>query len=783
MVSPRPAVEWVLTVAGLLLMGVAAVANWSDDWLFAAHRQVFARLPGMPVRQFFFFPVWYVTFGVPLALFGLALCVRSLRRALARPWRRPRPGVGFAAAAFVLALSLLPWELASTPAAETGSKMTFYLLVAGAGLCLFLAGFYRRLRFLDRPMEQAYDRLMGISRRRFILLLFAFTFVLANLISFFTFEHLPHIQDSIAQVFQARIFARGRLFLDSPPFAEFFDYTHIINNGRWYSQYPFLHSLLMVPFVLVGAPWLTNPLLGALTVPVIYLLGRELYGERTARLAGVLACVTPFVFNMSAEFMNGASALLFAALFALFYLRLLRVGGRHRALLAGLFIGLVANVRPYTAFAVAVPFAGYGLWRLAREPRRLAPLLLLTVAAGGAVAGLVFVYNKLTNGDFLTFGYIVKWGKGHELGFGKSGWGADHTPLRGLVNTGNNLNLLNKYLYEWPLAAMVPILLPFAAGTRRREDWLMLAWPTSLLVAHFFYWFHNCCFGPRFLYESVPALLFLTVRGAEELGPFLRRTFGLAVSDRGAARFAGRLWPLLTAVALVVGLPPLQRVYHRYANVDRQVINNVRRAGLRNAVVFLPHLGHGFSANDLDLAGEVVYAKDYGPLNAALTVSYPGRRYYYANGDTLRPLGDIRLPVSPLAATLGELAGFLDDSLTREYAFVVWPFADLGTGVDWLDRGEGPPVTDFREVSRRIFNRSATLDDFVPLAACWLVGDRRETLLVFTLMDELRSFVLGGNKFTLLFVTADGAGAVFDVRPVSGDEVMVPEGPAVVPVR
>ena len=692
------------------------------------------------------------------------MCIRDRRRALARPGRKPGAALPLAAAALALAVSLWPWEHGGIMPWDSGSRMSFYLVVAGTGLALFLAGAYRRLSFLDAPLARAWDRLAGLGRWRFILLLFGFTLILTNLISLFVFEHLPHLQDSIAQLFQARIFASGRLLLESPRFPGFFDYEHIINDGRWYSQYPFLHSLLMTPFVLAGVPWLLNPLLGALTVPAIYLLGRELYGERTGRFAGLLAALTPFIFNMSAEYMNHAAALLFATLFVLFFLRTLRGGGRHLPLLAGACIGLVANVRPLTALAVAAPFAGYGLYRLARA-HRLLPRLLLVAAAGAAVASLLLVYNRLTNGDWLTFGYVVKWGPGHGLGFGRSGWGEPHTPLLGLIHTGNNLNLINKFLYEWPLAALAPVLLPFAAGTRRRGDWLMLAWFLSLLATHFFYWFHSAHFGPRFLYESAPALILLTVRGVEELGPLLRRTFGLSVTDRSAARFAGRAWVLLTAVALLVGLPSQLRIYHRYAGVDGRTLRAVRRAGLGNALVFLNRLGHGFNANDLDLAGDVVYAKDHGILNPALTLAYPDRQYWYAGYDTLRPLGDIRYRGSRLKAALEEMAGFVAEHGFHRYAAVIRPFAEIPTGIEGLDNT--PRLTTYRELSRRVF-RGAAFEDHLPALACWVIGDRRERLRVFAFMDDLDSFTAGGVRFTLLHVTADGTGAVYDIRPAPG---------------
>ena len=61
--------------------------------------------------------------------------------------------------------------------------------------------------------------------------------------------------------------------MPSPPFREFFDYAHMINDGRWYCQYPPGHSLLLVPGVWLGVPWLVNPILGGLSVYGVFLLG------------------------------------------------------------------------------------------------------------------------------------------------------------------------------------------------------------------------------------------------------------------------------------------------------------------------------------------------------------------------------------------------------------------------------------------------------------------------------------------------------------------------------
>ncbi len=769
-----------LVVAGLVLMALAAFANYTDSWLYAAWQEVYVRVPGMAEGEYRSFPVWWVVVGLPAVLFGMGLLLPAFRRAMLAPWRRPGSAVPLVVVLAFCAFSMFPWEQETAFACDTGTRMVFYLVPAGSGFALLLAGTYDKLRFLDRPLERGYQWLIGLDRRTYLLLLFGFTFVVANLISLFAFEHMPHNHDSVAQLFQARIFATGRLFLDSPRFPDFFDLFHIINHGQWYSQYPFLHSLLLAPGVLIGMPWIINPLLGALTVPAIYLLGREVYDERTGRLAGILACFTPFIFNMSGEFMNHSSALLFTTLFLLFYFRVLRQGRWRQALLAGVFLGLVVNIRPYTALGVALPFAAYGLYRAVKDPKRLVPRFGLMVLGLAAVSSLTFAYNWLTNGDPLLFGYVVKWGAGHGIGFGKSGWGMIHTPLRGLVNAGNDLNLLNKVLFEWPIPSLLPLAVLFAAGTKDRRDWLLFLGFAGLVVAYFFYWFHHAFFGPRFLYESAACLVILTVRGGMRLGDFLRGTCGMRVTDRAAFRFIGRALPLMTLVMILVGLYPVLVWYHTRWETSSTVVRNVRRAGLRNALVFCHRLDNVFHANALGLDGDVVYANDFGVLNPALTLAYPDRACYYAHKDTLRRLHGIGYAGSPLKRALDEVNARLETGRFGDYRFVIGPLRDVPPAALDVPIPGGtvrPQLVDFREVSREVSSGRRTVDDYLPALVCWVVGDSRESLRLFPVMNELRNLIVGGYRFTLLGVTTEGTAAVYDLRRATGDEKSEPDQP------
>src|SRR5947207_2197118 len=76
----------------------------------------------------------------------------------------------------------------------------------------------------------------------------------------------------------------------------FFQHEFLVQqSGRWFAQYPPVHAAALALGTLAGAPWLVNPLLGALAALFIYLAARRAYDRSTAGLALVLCCASPFV--------------------------------------------------------------------------------------------------------------------------------------------------------------------------------------------------------------------------------------------------------------------------------------------------------------------------------------------------------------------------------------------------------------------------------------------------------------------------------------------------------
>ncbi|MHC4425850.1 MAG: hypothetical protein ACYSYV_07125 [Planctomycetota bacterium] len=101
------------------------------------------------------------------------------------------------------------------------------------------------------------------------------------------YHNYPLCQDEFVQLFQAKIFAMGRIWAEYPPALldrllplDFF--TPSRATGQVISGYWPGFSLLETPFVFIGAPWLLNPLLAAGTLLLIRCVAAELHPDTNA---------------------------------------------------------------------------------------------------------------------------------------------------------------------------------------------------------------------------------------------------------------------------------------------------------------------------------------------------------------------------------------------------------------------------------------------------------------------------------------------------------------------
>lgn len=337
-------------------------------------------------------------------------------------------------------------------------------------------------------------------------------------VSTWIFDRRPLLIDEIIQLYQARIFAGGALWLPASGLPEFFGAMHLVETAtRVYGQFPPGAPAMLLPGVPFGTEWLMVPLFAAVSAALWPVVLRRAEAEPGVRLgAALLFAFTPFTVFLSGSYMNHVTVLTWI-LFALAALALVTEAGDGRrpgwAFVGGLGFGVAATIRPLDAFAFAVPAAVWYLGRALRDRRRWIEAL---AALGGVVLPMsaMFWVNEVTNGSPFRFGYQVLWGNAHDLGFHPAPWGPDHTPARGLELVNLYLLRLQTYFLETPFPALLPLIGAVALYPLRLGVFDRILATGGLLMAgmYFAYWHDGFYLGPRFFFPLAPLLALWTAR-------------------------------------------------------------------------------------------------------------------------------------------------------------------------------------------------------------------------------------------------------------------------------
>jgi hypothetical protein len=401
----------------------------------------------------------------------------------------------------------------------------------------------------------------------------------------YCFLNLPHIEDSIAQLLQARIFASGEVF--STPFEpkEFFFFGFMADSGRWFSQYPPGHPLMLALGVLVGLPQLVNPLLGAACVILLFLLLKEHLGFGRAVWGAWALAVSPFVIFMSSEFMNHSMALA-ATLLGWLALKKGEEGRVGWLLLAGLSFGYCAATRPLEGIVFAAIGGLFILSNLGWKNEK-GWFKTLPYAAGFLLtASLYLAHNALTTGHAFRSGYSATWGSA-GFGLGSVNWGPPHTLGYGFINTFMSLAGLNVFLWEIPMPALSAFFLWAILGDRlSRWDKAFLAAAISIPAAYLFYYFHDYSFGSRYYYVILPQVIYFSIKGIQALRSRLEGRLNLPPGQVKRGLIVAGL--ILLALQMVVAVPYRASVYaDAYWGTDDGPMREAKRLNLKHAVIFI----------------------------------------------------------------------------------------------------------------------------------------------------------------------------------------------------
>lgn len=478
----------------------------------------------------------------------------------------------------------------------------FFLLLASALACLS-----------EKSLNSFFDiRLKG--KALFYMMITATTFFFATiLVSTEILEEFPNSADEFAYLFQADMFAAGKLWERAHDLPDFFHNNHLIQfEGIRLSRFPPGWPLLLSQAIEIGMePSLVNPILALITLTVIYFFARRYYGDLVAIWTLLITAFSSYYIFNAASFFSHTSCLLVTVLFV-FSLRLYdEKNSLLYGVLAGFFLGFALIIRYYTAVLVFLPFL---VWTVAYYRFRAIRLFALMGLGGLPCLLYLLWYNYSITGH--AFIPVTVWAYPLEqLGFVKG-----HSLLKGVEHW---VRWILMFFY-WAGPGLIVLYFVFLARKASMpskrlmnvEDYMFL----SLFIGYFFYYeIGGNQYGPRFMFEAFPFVVLFVVRKVLEM----RERVAMAVLVAGL-------------VYAIVRFPFISYREEDIVDQRQDVYDLVKEENIDNAVVLItaptspirPMPADDLTRNDRLFANEVLYALELPRALDQLMEYYPERSFY-----------------------------------------------------------------------------------------------------------------------------------------------------------
>ena len=658
---------------GLIILGIAFIGQMRRFALWFALALVGQAISlqlinaGKAVRYQHYYPLnqLFSSFYLPLLLVFMAQVILvaastwrripvilSWARKMLKPWQWSGLGLAFVLISSALSRDIKQYVFELFFA-------SFVQIVNIGNIALMIWAIPDNIRFI---VEDRINRLLdwGISERvghflrinRLPLIAAIWVTLLSALLNIFIYQMHPHIQDEVIYLFQARYLAHGMLSVPAPPVPEAFSFYMIpYHADRWYSIFPPGWPAILALGVLIGMPWLVNPVLAGICVLLIYIFIQEIYDRRVARVTVLLLISSPWFIFMAMNFMSHTSTLTFALIASIAVLRARQSGKMLWGIMAGSAVGLVSLIRPQDGLILAILL---GLWAIGIGGQRLkVSVIVAFVLATVAIAGIILPYNKqLMNSPLLSpmANYYEKYygPKSNAFGFGPGrglGWPIDpypgHSPLEAMINAALNSFSLNIELFGWSTGSLILVLIYFISKGKQKSDYLMLTVIAVTLGFYSLYWFNGGPdFGARYWYLMLVPLIILTVRGIFSLEERISSEL-TSLADRGIPITIAVL--LLCIITMVNYLPwrAIDKYYH-YLGMRPDIHYLDEKYHFGKSIILIrgesfPDYQSAWVYNPLDpYSSAPIYAWDQNPqVRAQVLAAYSDRPVWIVNGPSI----------------------------------------------------------------------------------------------------------------------------------------------------
>ncbi|MFZ2097999.1 MAG: hypothetical protein WAV05_15305 [Anaerolineales bacterium] len=505
----------------------------------------------------------------------------------------------------------------------------------------------------------SFSHLIRKHRADVLALLLAIAGFLASaLVTQHIFEAIPHIEDEIAYVWQAKALVEGHLTIASPPNERSFLVPFVVDyEGQRFGKYPPGWPAVLAIAIRLGIRAWINPLLASLGVWLTYQLGKRIFTEFVGLLAAGLTVSSPFFLMNSGSLLSHPFGLVLSSLFAIGWLtsfwdhkvdqtveRPMQIRKQWRyAILAGLALGALILTRPFTALALALPFGVHGLYLLIRSDARTRLRVLLIALMGVFFVGVYLLWQYSLTGDALLNPYTLWWPY-DRIGFG-SGHGrgaAGHTLELAWINTRYSLNMGWNDLFGW--GSFSWIFLPFGLWAARRSSKGLLIGSVvvSLVLAYMTYWIGATLFGPRYYYEGLFSLTLLSAAGIAWLAGWPIRAGASFIRYKDWRKLRPLLITLLVGVLVGVDLTLYVPIrlggmvgLYNIEKADQEPFLSASAQALTPALVIVHsqrwmEYGSLLDLEDPELTTPFIFAWSISPVtDSMLAKDFPDRTVYH----------------------------------------------------------------------------------------------------------------------------------------------------------
>lgn len=502
-------------------------------------------------------------------------------------------------------------------------------LSAAYGLFFALGSLYLLPHKVVTAFQSAWTKCVAW---RLFLLPVVFAAVLASLIwiNHAILHQFLNSADEHSCYFMAELIRMGKWWVEPHPLSDFFNVVHVGNrDGKWFSVYPPGWPLLWAAGLQLNiADWI-NPLLTALSLPLLYGAARRLFGPAVA-LGGILLTVmTPFFLFTGASYFSHATCLFMMSAFIYCFIRWQQEAHEKKrflwACLAAAACGYGLMTRYLTMAAFALPFLAWHYGPLFLRKKKwaksdFAPVVILTLF----MAAILYQNYAVTGKPF-------KAPNKYDKSWERLGFKGDYSVVEGL------LYIVFRFFYLMDYAAPLLIVL-FLAGIVQRppaEPGLNRLFRYSFFYGSFVYFLYFSWggnqYGPRYWWESFPFLCFIA---AERIGCWWKS------GDKALQKFlAGAILVLLPANAYSLYK---QGTFLEQATRERKSLYLFSEQTLdAPSIIFIRgFLGDALVMSEDDavrnspkLDGRILYAHDLGGRNQELMKAFPARSYYRGTYD------------------------------------------------------------------------------------------------------------------------------------------------------